>query len=137
MKSPCFAEAENNGAQWATNVRSNGHEMIVDELEDVGGKNLGPSPIDYLCMSLASCKAMTLRMYVQRKKWEVDTIKVKVNFVQNETTPGGPNSFLCEITVSGKIDEAQLNRLGEISKVCPISKVLIKQNELVTNVSMI
>jgi len=129
------AEAVNDGIRCATIVKANGHEMIADEMEDVGGGNLGPSPMDYLCMSLASCKAITLRMYAQRKHWEIDTIHVKVDFIYNGDAIIGTNTFHCQITVTGKIDEAQQKRLQEIAKICPVSRVLLKQNEVVTNVS--
>ncbi|MDQ6901461.1 MAG: OsmC family protein [Bacteroidota bacterium] len=40
------------------------------------GEYLGPAPGDYLCATLASCKAITLRMYPDHKKWNVEKIKV-------------------------------------------------------------
>src|SRR5207253_616274 len=82
----------------------------------VGGKDEGPAPGDLLCMSLASCKAITLRMYVQRKKWLVDVIKVKVDFVKAADTETGNNTFYCTLELTGDIDEVQKTRLMEIYK---------------------
>jgi hypothetical protein len=41
IKPLCFAEAENDGTRFATIVRSNGHEMIADETEIIGGGTRG------------------------------------------------------------------------------------------------
>ena len=124
------SEAYNTGDLYKTYLKSNNHELIADEPEELGGKNLGPSPGDYLCMSLASCKAITLRMYVQRKQWKVDSINVKASLVKGNHLASGVNTFYCEITVSGDINSDQEKRLAEIAKVCPVSRLLGKQNEV-------
>ena len=126
------AEAKNNGEQFTTNIQTNGFDFVADEPEVVGGKNLGPAPGDYLCMALASCKAMTLRMYVQRKQWKVDTIKVKVNLKKGEQLPSGINTFYSDITVTGDFDEEQQQRMLHIAKACPVSRLLHKQNVVIT-----
>ena len=127
------AEAENNGAQFTTKMQTNGFDFVADEPKVLGGKNLGPAPGDYLCMALASCKAMTLRMYVQRKQWKVDTIKVKVNLKKGGQLPSGINTFYSDITVTGDFDEDQQQRMLHIAKACPVSRLLRKQNEVITN----
>jgi putative redox protein len=126
------AEAENNGEQYTTPVRSGKHSWVADEPEAAGGKNAGPAPGDYLCMALASCKAITLRMYAQRKQWNVDVINVKVNLGRSSEIPAGPNTFYCEVNVSGDMDEDQKKRLLQIAKACPVSRLLGKINEVVT-----
>jgi len=131
-KFSAVAEAQNKGELFATFMETNGHQLVADEPKEFGGKNLGPSPGDYLCMSLASCKAITLRMYIQRKQWKVDTIHVKVNLVKGSQLATGMNTFYCEIIVSGDVSAEQQKRLEEIAKVCPISRMLGKQNEVIT-----
>ena len=126
------AEAENNGEQYTTPVRSGEHAWVADEAEAVGGKNAGPAPGYYLCMALASCKAITLRMYVQRKQWNIDVINVKASLVRSNEIPAGPNTFYCEVNISGDMDEDQKKRLLQIAKACPVSRLLGKPNEVVT-----
>jgi len=122
-------EAQNKGALYSTFMKANGREFVADEL-----KELGPSPADYLCMSLASCKAITLRMYVQRKQCKVDTINVKVSLAKEDMQVLVSNVFYCDITVTGNLDEDQQKRLLEIAKVCPVSRLLSKQNNVVTSI---
>jgi putative redox protein len=129
-----ITEATNTGDLYTTLMQSNGFECVADEPAALGGKNLGPTPGDYLCMALASCKAITLRMYIQRKQWQVDAINVKVNMVKGDQNPTGVNTFHSEIAITGNLDEAQQQRIIHIAKACPISKLLQKQNEVVTTV---
>ena len=125
------ADAENKEGQYTTFMQSGGHASIGDEPIDVGGNNYGPAPGDYLCMALASCKAITLRMYVQRKQWKVGTINVNVKLVKSDQVPSGKNTFYCEIKVAEDIDADKQKRLGEIAKMCPVSKLLGKESEVV------
>jgi putative redox protein len=130
-------EAQNKGALYTTILKSNGREFVADEPKESGGQDLGPSPFDYLRMSLASCKAITLRMYIQRKQWKVDTINVKVALSSRESQDQRLNTFYCEITFTGSLNEAQQKRLLEIAKVCPVSRLLSQQNEIVTTIQSI
>lgn len=130
------AEAENNGGQFTTNINSGSFAFVADESEVLGGKNLGPAPGDYLCMALASCKAMTLRMYVRRKQWNVDTIKVKVGLVKGDQLPSGINTFYSDIRIAGNFDEEQRKRMLYIAKACPISRLLQKESEVITSLEM-
>ena len=63
---------------YRTELKARKHVMIADEPEDVGGKDLGPRPGDFYRMSLASCTAITLRMYANRKNFDVKKIQVTV-----------------------------------------------------------
>lgn len=128
------AEAENNGAQFLTSIKTNRFEFLADEPEVIGGKNLGPSPGDYLCMALASCEAMTLRMYIQRKQWEVGSIKVQVNLEKDAESSSGLNTFYSVIKLTGNFNEEQQQRMLHIAKACPISRLLQKQNKVVTTI---
>ena len=129
------ATAMNSGTEFTTFINSGQFDFVADEPLSVGGDNLGPAPGDYLCMALASCKAMTLRMYVRRKQWQVDSINVEVNLVKGDQAESGLNTFRTDILVSGNLTEEQLKRMQYIAKVCPISRLLVKQSEVVVTIS--
>lgn len=58
--------------------------FIADEPIKSGGKDLGPDPFTLLLSSLASCTLITLRMYIERKGWNVPEITVKTNLWQEK-----------------------------------------------------
>ena len=107
-------------APYRTELKTSIHTLYADEPTEAGGKDTGPTPGDLLRMSLASCTAITLRMYADRKKWDVEEIEVTVSNErdQHKTT------FQCDISVRGNIDEIQRARMLEIAKACPVHKVL-------------
>lgn len=127
------AQAENNGEHYTTQMASNSHRLIADEPIGIGGKDLGPSPGDYLCMALASCKAITLRMYAERKQWTVGKINVNVSLAKSETSTGD-NTFLAEISFEVPLTEEQEQRLLQIAKACPVSRLLSRASEVVTTI---
>jgi putative redox protein len=126
------ATAENSGVIYTTAVTSGDEVFTIDEPMEFGGQNAGRSPADYLCMSLASCKAITIRMYANRKGWKLDKVTIKSTLVKGDDMPSGKNTFFCSINVSGNLDEEQLKRILQIAKICPIDRLLTKSNEVVT-----
>lgn len=126
------AYAENNGALYTTELQVKQHQLIADELPILGGQDLGPEPGSYLCMALASCTVITLRMYVQRKGWNVEQISAKVDLVKSEDKTSGTNTFHCEVSVTGDLTDAQRDRLLYIARACPVHKLLSKPSEMVT-----
>ena len=126
------ATAENNGEIYKTELKINQHLLIADEPKEAGGKDEGPAPGDFLCMSLASCKVITLKMYAARKNWKVDAIKIKVNLVKGTDMESGNNTFFCEVDIKGELTDEQKSRMMEIAKACPLDKLLRKPNDIVS-----
>lgn len=126
------ALAENTGGVYRTSLRSANDIFIADEPEGFGGKATGPAPVDYLCMALASCKAITVRMYANRKKWNLEKVDVKVSFVKGDQVASGLNTFYCSVNLTGGLSDEQLKRILEISKVCPVDRLLSKPSEVIT-----
>jgi putative redox protein len=55
---------------YRTELIASGKTIIADEPEELGVGDNGPAPGEFLMISLASCTAITLRMYADRKKWD-------------------------------------------------------------------
>ena len=121
-----MVKATINNEHYACSVTNGAHEVIVDEPVELGGTHKGFAPKGLLMASLASCVAITLRMYVDRKGWAVDKIEVEVNMgIEN-----AQNIFLEEITCTGDLTEEQKQRLEDIATKCPVSKILTAGNEV-------
>ena len=109
---------------------ASGNIVIADEPQEVGGKNLGFSPSELLASSLASCTLITLRMYINRKQWNVSEIDIKVDFERDLDQK--ISFFTRKIEITGEIDEAQRQRLELIANSCPIHKTLTNSIQIKT-----
>ncbi|WP_231582641.1 OsmC family protein [Pedobacter sp. BMA] len=121
-----MVKATINKEHYACSVTNGSHEIIVDEPVELGGTHKGFAPKGLLMASLASCVAITLRMYADRKEWPVDKIEVEVNIgtENNETV------FFEEITCTGQLTDEQKTRLEDIASKCPVSKLLTVGHEV-------
>lgn len=104
--------------------------IIADEPQEIGGKNLGFNPTELLAASLASCTLITLRMYINRKQWDVSEINVKIDFERDSER--NVASFTRKIEVTGVVDQIQRQRLETIANSCPIHKTLTNTIEIKT-----
>ncbi|WP_417942005.1 OsmC family protein [Flavobacterium sp. RS13.1] len=109
---------------------ASGNIVIADEPQEMGGKNLGFSPSELLASSLASCTLITLRMYINRKQWNVSEIDIKVDFERDSDQK--VSLFIRKIEITGEIDDAQKQRLETIANSCPIHKTLTNSIEIKT-----
>jgi len=114
---------------YRTEILASGKTIIADEPEELGGTDLGPAPGEFLMVSLASCTAITLRMYADRKKWDVSNIKVEVAFEKLEFK----SLFSLDVYLEGNLDDEQRQRLLQIAKSCPVHKTLANPIEINTN----
>ena len=116
---------------YRTEVTSaSGNILISDEPQILGGKNLGLNPTELLAASLASCTVITLRMYINRKEWDVSEINVKIDFERDSER--NVSVFTRKIEVIGEVDEVQRQRLETIANSCPIHKTLMHSIEIQT-----
>ena len=98
-------------------------QFIMDEPETIDGKDLGPDPYTTLLASLAGCTLSTLRMYIDRKGWEIPEINIALNMSQ-ETLPELETTISRTITFPSEISIEQKERLLLIAEKCPVSKIL-------------
>lgn len=115
-----------------TDILAAGHPITADEPESAGGDNFGPSPYDLLLASLGACTAMTLRLYADRKKWNLDEVIIHLSHGKTYTADckncdeKGAKLDHIEKSISliGNLDDSQKQRLLEIADKCPVHKSL-------------
>jgi len=57
---------------------SNGRTVIVDQPVNAGGTNAGPTPLEYLMVSLAGCIGMIARIIAMQKRIALRGMKITV-----------------------------------------------------------
>ena len=72
------ATAKRNDGTFKHTLRVRDHQLTVDESVEAGGEDAGPDPQELLAASLASCTAITMEMYAERKGWEIGEVEVEV-----------------------------------------------------------
>lgn len=107
--------------------------LLMDEPENVGGQNIGPDPFSTFLASLAGCTLSTLRMYIDRKGWDIPEINISLNLTQ-EMNDTFETTISRTITFSNNINEEQKERLLIIAEKCPVSKIL--KNKITINTTL-
>lgn len=112
--------AEAGPGPYAQIVSAREHRLTVDEGRDLGGEDSGPTPSELLLGALASCVAITLKMYAGRKGWDLQHVSVDVSGrVEN-----GVYVIDRALTLTGALSAEQRERLTDIAARCPVSKRL-------------
>lgn len=107
-------------SHFRTVVKIDNHTLISDEPVAVGGMNEGPDPKGLFLASLGSCTAITLRMYIDRKMWVVDTITIDLQLLQID----GVTSIETQLNFKGELSDEQKKSLVQIADACPVHKML-------------
>lgn len=115
-----------------TRITAGKHTLIADEPKSAGGKDEGPSPYDLLLAALGACTAMTLKMYIERKKLPITEVEVLLTFDRihaddcescaKEGRQGRKEIQHISrlIYVTGEVTEEQKARLLYIAGRCPV-----------------
>ena len=103
-------------------VKAGDHSLTVDEPVEAGGQDEGPSPQELLAAALASCTAVTMEMYAQRKGWDTSGLEVDVEYTPAER--GCPTKFELVLKMPPHLDEEQIERLQVIAAKCPVHRTL-------------
>jgi putative redox protein len=114
------ARRENGTFRHEVEIRE--HELLADEPEENGGEDAGPSPQELLAASLASCTAITMEMYADRKGWAVGDLEVNVNYEPAQR--GSPTKFEMEVRMPKELPEEQREKLMQIAAKCPVHRTL-------------
>lgn len=97
-----------------------GNILFADEPIEKGGQDKGFSPRELLTSSLAACTCATVRMYADRKAWNLEKINISIELNEEDEQ----TKFTRKLELIGKLDETQRARLLTVANACPIHKIL-------------
>ena len=129
--------------KFTTTLQTAKHSLIADEPEQIGGDDFGPSPYDFLSASLAACTVMTLKLYAERKKWDLQEVYAYITYSKKHSDdlmidinePKRIDHLMKKLSFVGNLDDAQKQRLKEIASRCPVHRTL--QSEVVIDTELI
>jgi putative redox protein len=98
------------------------HQLLADEPTDHGGDDSAPNPQEILAASLASCTAITMEMYAQRKGWDIGGVEVEAQYTPAER--GCPTRFELTLRFPADVSDEQVERLRVIAAKCPVHRTL-------------
>ena len=102
-------------------IRTGHFDLIADEPEILGGQGQGPAPFDYYLASLSACTAITLRMYAERKGWNLGNFRAELRLSRNEA---GDISVHRILHSDQPLTDVQWNRLLEVVANTPVTKAM-------------
>lgn len=118
--------------KFTTLMQTRRHSLIADEPESFGGDDLGPAPYDFLSAALASCSVLTVKLYAERKGWDLQEVYAYTTYSQKHSDdlmldvekPGNIDHMSKKIKLVGNLTEEQRSRLTAIAAKCPVHKTL-------------
>ncbi len=99
------------------------HELFTDLPKSLGGDDSAPSPHDYFDAALATCKALTLKLYAQKKGIPLTGVTVEVTHDASEELKG-KYRLNVKLTLKGVLTDQQRDELHRIADRCPIHKLM-------------
>ena len=74
--------------------------------------------------TLGACTSITLRMYAERKGWELGVLEVEVGIVYDGSSP---TAFDVTLRCPGELDDDQMKSLLKIAAKCPVHRLLSRE----------
>jgi len=105
---------------YAQKIETAGHHLTADEGRAAGGTDTGPAPYGLLLASLGACTSITLRMYADRKNWQLGEIHVALRHQKSEAG----DQIEREIRFGAALTDEQRTRLAEIAEKTPVTRTI-------------
>lgn len=132
---PGAVRVRGGAAGFVQRIDAGRHRLTADEPVSVGGTDTGPTPYDLLLAALGACTSMTLRMYANRKGWDLQAVDVVMRHrkvhardcEECESSTGQIDEIDRTLSMEGALDDAQRARLAEIADRCPVHRTLTSE----------
>ena len=121
------------GAGTEVTVKVRQFSLTGDEPLSSGGTDRGPTAYEILLSGLASCIAVTLRLYANHKGIALEGVSVSLTFDRihaddcldcDERADGWVERIQSDVVIRGDFDDAQRTRLTQVAQRCPVHKTL-------------
>lgn len=137
-KFPIIKTTLSNNKEFKTDVNIAKHHIVLDEPVASGGNDEGPTPTQMAIASLGACVVMTIKIYLDHKNWEFESINCDLDLnieriddinslpeeEQKYVIRGQLRRIKNIITVKANFDDDQVKRVKIIAGKCPVHKFM-------------
>jgi putative redox protein len=120
-----------SGAGYAVELRARTHAVAADEPVARGGTDSGATPTELLLGALASCTAITLRMYAERKGWDLGEVRVDCRLFED----GAARRIERRLRFGAALDDARRERLLAIAARTPVTRMVTEATAVSTSIA--
>jgi len=134
MASEVSTKVKLTAKNYVAEAQMRNHFSVLDRPLDKKGGDAGPTPIDFFLTAIGGCVSMTLRIYLERKKWDLGEINVAV-FLSEKLTKNGIEKLITEkISFEKEVSENQKKELLRIAAACPVVKMIKGETKVVSSI---
>ena len=104
-----------------------GHSVTIDGAPDIGGKNLGPRPMELMLLGLGGCSSIDVILILQKSRQQVTDCVVEIDSTRASEDPKVFTDIHLHFIVTGKnLNHQQVERAIHLSaeKYCSASIML-------------
>jgi len=124
--------------KWVENVcfmaeSESGHAMVMDGAPDIGGRNMGPRPMEMLLMGTGGCTSVDVIMILQKSRQDVTDCEVEIEADRADDHPKVFTRVHMHFKVKGRnLDPKVVDRAIKLSaeKYCSASIILGKTAQM-------
>ncbi|MFH8775812.1 OsmC family protein [Streptomyces sp. NPDC017958] len=113
---------------FAVTVR--GHTLITDQPAEAGGDDRGPTPVEVLVVSLASCVAYYAGRFLERHHLDREQLRVLADFTMADDRPARIASVRLRVLVPHELTRARLDALRAVVDHCTVHNTLRQPPEI-------
>ena len=137
------ATVRTEGRSGVRRVQIRGHQFLTDSGPEMGGFDLGPSPVETLLGALGGCLAHTIIIQAAVRTIPLDSLEVTVSATSDPRAghpahpdiPVHPRDITYEVRITSPESQERIERLVEASeKVCPITSLLVNPQSVTGSV---
>lgn len=118
--------------KWAENAAfigetGSGHAIVIDGPPDIGGRNLGPRPMELMLLCVGACSSVDVVHILKKSRQAITDCYVEVSSKRAETDPKIFTEIHLHFVITGKnLGENHVRRAVELSadKYCSASIML-------------
>ena len=123
-------------------VNEEGNIVDIDGSESIGGKGLGPRPMQLLLMGLGGCSSMDVLSILNKQRVVLTNYDIDINADRDsENTPSLFTNIHANFLFEGELGEKEIKKIKRavdlsMNKYCSVTKIMEKTAEITFSITV-